>query len=337
MGHHFESDLAREHPHVDLTDLFCFPSGPSMTAFVICVNPASVPSDVTNLSEDALLAFHLSFDRELRTGLTMTFRRDDDMVVVGRLDEPVPELGDPGRQVGAVRFGATAGLPGGGRVFAGTARDPFSGNAIGLRAFRAAAAEGIHAPESFDNAENFFVDLVTTAIVFELPNDELAEQIHYHGTSAWFEDGHWHRANRIGHVLFPHLYSPSPAATIEMMTSPITHDAVMVDAVAAHIAGYAARAGHVADPVGYGEAVARRLLPDMVPYRPGTPADYAVDGPNGRRIDDLAMDVALHWLVGGPTPSRVGRSEHAQAEFPFLVGHGRHHGRAQGKEPRSDG
>jgi hypothetical protein len=57
--------------------------------------------------------------------------------------------------------------------------------------------------------------------------------------------------------------------------------------IAAVVAAYAS----AEDPQAYAEAVAARLLPNVLPYRIGTAAVYGFNELNGRSLTDNAPDV----------------------------------------------
>ena len=120
----------------------------------------------------------------------------------------------------------------------------------------------------------------------------------------------------------PHLYLF--AATDEQRTlrhehlpaQDHQHHALAVSTIEA----YSRLAGFQADPAGYAQAMAERLLPDAVPYEIGTAAQYRADGANGRKLTDDAMDVALSWVLGAPVSDEVDQpAGRATTTFPFVV------------------
>ncbi len=78
-----------------------------------------------------------------------------------------------------------------------------------------------------------------------------------------------------------------------------------------------------ADPAAYGEALAQRLLPDLLPYRIGTAAALSFAGTNGRTLADnapeamfsLATNTAIHSTGLAPQDTAGTRS----SRFPYLV------------------
>ena len=56
------------------------------------------------------------------------------------------------------------------------------------------------------------------------------------------------------------------------------------------------------DPEGYGESVARKLFPDVLPYVVGTPATYGFAGFNGRTLADNAPEAMLSLVLNSRRP-----------------------------------
>jgi hypothetical protein len=320
MGHHFSSELIKDKPELNLSDLYVFQSArPDHTTFVMCTNPQSKAGSAEGLHQAGLYTFHIAAGRQLLTGCAYTFQRHGGQVRVGLSPHPVPELGDSGSEIGRVPYYTTSTLANGVKVWIGVVKDPFAGNPKGMHLFLEAAAKGEFNPEAFDNRESPFENMLTTAIVFEVPNDQLPPTVHYSGSSAWFDHGHWHRVNRIGHVLVPHLYLQEAEHRQAHDGSSHSTDHQRIEIAVDIIKRHAKLAGVQADPEHYAREMANRLLPDVVPYRVGTPAAYVVDSPNGRALTDPAMDTALHWLVGAPLSAQTPPHDRATAAFPYLV------------------
>ena len=77
-----------------------------------------------------------------------------------------------------------------------------------------------------------------------------------------------------------------------------------------------------ADPQAYGRLVAERLLPDVLPYRVGTPAAFSFAGFNGRRLADNALEVMYGLVTNSAVPTGLRSSAVAatrQDEFPHVV------------------
>lgn len=325
MGHHFSTDLAKSHPQLDLTDVYAFESDqPGKTCLVMIVNPKSKPGDVGNFSPDALYKFHLGDDKLHRSGMIYTIRIQDGLACVGLLEQAQDSTGLPGTELGRAPLAQTTLLGDGIRFWAGTVKDPFFGNQNGLREFRESEAAGALNLSVFKQhaGESPFTGLVSSAIVLEIPNEKLLKEIFYFASVDWHDHGHWHRSNRLAYVLIPHLYlfSATDEQRAHRHEHLPAHDHQYHGLAVATIESYSKQAGFQSDPGAYARRMAEMLLPDAVPYRIGTAAHYGVDGANGRKLTDDAMDVALSWVIGAPFSDEVSQPEgRASNTFPFVV------------------
>jgi hypothetical protein len=325
MGHHFSTELARSHPQLDLTDVYAFESDrPGRTCLVLIVNPKSEPEAGDNFSGDAIYKFHLGADKLNNSGLTYTARFRSGVMAVGRLEFSQNGLGLAGNALGETRLNKVAELAGGLRCWAGAVRDPFFGNQNGLRELREAFAKGELDLDAFKRhpGESPFDRIVSSAIVLEIPNALLPPTIYYFASVEWHDEGHWHQANRVGYVLVPHLYLFS--TTDEERSRRHEHQPALDSQYRAlaeeTIEKYVRLAGFQSDPAAYSKCIAESILPDAVPYRIGSKAHYGLEGANGRKLSDDAMDAALSWVVGGPVNDGVDQpADRVSSSFPFVV------------------
>jgi hypothetical protein len=304
-----------------LTVVYVFPSDvPDTTTIILVANPKSKPGAADNFSSSALYNFHAGADKQMTAGKTFTFKFNGSDLTVGIVNKAVVELGEGGTEIGKAKTGVITNLANGLRVWAGTVKDPFFGNQMGLRGFKTAASEGKFNPAAFDNGQNAFAGSIASAMVLDIPNALLPETIYYYGTSAWYDHGHWHQVNRIGFVLMPHLYLSSNDENTAKNNDPITTDRTRRELVASTIERYARLGGGQSNARAYAEKMADMLLPDAVPYRVGTASHYSVENPNGRGLADDAMDVALTWLAGVPIIDKAGvEAGRENKPFPFVV------------------
>ena len=84
----------------------------------------------------------------------------------------------------------------------------------------------------------------------------------------------------------------------------------------------AARATGTTHPEAYGEAVASRLLPDVLPYTVGTAAGFSFAGFNGRTLADNAPEVMYGLITNSAFPT--GLTSFAATEtrgegFPYVT------------------
>jgi hypothetical protein len=76
------------------------------------------------------------------------------------------------------------------------------------------------------------------------------------------------------------------------------------------------------DPQGYGQTVARKLFPDVMPYVVGTPAAYGFVTFNGRTLADNAPEAMLSLVTNMAVPSGLKPSVSKQlrrSSFPYVV------------------
>lgn len=325
MGHHFSTELARRHPQLDLTDVYAFESDlPGRTCLILILNPKSAAGDPNNFSGEAIYKFHLGADKLHSGGLTYTVQFRAGVAKIGLLEQSQDSPGEAGREVGVAHLNEIAELPEELRFWAGTVKDPFFGNQNGLHELREAFAKGDLDLNAFIRhaGESPFTGIVSSAIVLDIPNKLLPPAIYYFASADWRDQGHWHRANRVAYVLVPHLYLFS--TTDEQRSSRHEHlpplDSQYQAFAAATIEKYTRLAGFQKDPAAYARRIAETILPDAVPYRVGSKAHYRMDGANGRRLSDDAMDAALSWIVGAPVNDGVDQPEgRVSQHFPFVV------------------
>jgi hypothetical protein len=88
------------------------------------------------------------------------------------------------------------------------------------------------------------------------------------------------------------------------------------------VAAVVAASGTSDDPQGYGQTVARRLFPDVMPYVIGTPATYGFATFNGRTLADNAPEAMLSLVTNTAVPSGLKPSVSKQlrrSSFPYVV------------------
>ncbi|MES2705110.1 MAG: hypothetical protein V4726_00775 [Verrucomicrobiota bacterium] len=317
-GHHGDTALAREHPQFDTQDIFAFPAPEGKkTVFALTFNPKGKAGDAATFGAKGLYNIHIGADANLSKGLTFTVTYKGTHVHVYESSSAFPEMSKKGTLIGETEIGKPQTLKNGMRVWTATVQDPFPGNGAGIGLLKKAAAEGKFDADAFATPGNLFAKGVSGGIVLEVPNSLLPEKIHYcASTAAEIEPGHWHRINRIGHVLLPHLYLADEQQKEIQDSSDISTDLERKSKVVAVIEKYTALAGAQKDPKAYAEAWAARILPDSVPYTVGTPAAYKLPDLNGRALSDNAMDTAVEILVGKPFPANSGEPDKFTKEFP---------------------
>lgn len=321
-SHHFESAAVRANPKLGLTDLYVFDApGADRTVFILDVNFAPRPGEAF-LDGAALYSIHCASDDKFVAGRTWSFSQVDGGVACHQGDEANGALGAKGPALGTVPLGKATKLPGGIRVWAGVAKDPFFGNSPGIGAFRAQLAQGKYDPEVWAKAAgtNIFSGRSCGVLVLEMPNALLGKRIGVFSTVAVQQDGSWRQVQYMAKALISHsmLFEDEALKAAFNASRPDTQEA-FVSFFAARIARAAHFAGSRKDAFAYGDRTARRLLPDVVAYEVGTKASLRPERVNGRRLGDDAMTTTLTWLIGQPTDQKVKDPGNHTAVFPFVV------------------
>jgi hypothetical protein len=219
------------------------------------------------------------------------------------------------------------------RVWAGKAGDPFWIEPDVLHAVGHAFQDGTTVDlTGWDpaRARNFFAGHTVYSIVLEVPDDELLagaparRQVGVWAVATLATDaGGWRPINRVGlpmiHPLFTQynenlgnrLNAGRPADDLA------THGEVVAGAVAAVVSAY----GTAGDPQRYGEQVARRVCPNILPYEVGTAACFGFAGWNGRSLTDNAPDVMFSLAANTPVRLGIGKESvtaKPSKTFPYV-------------------
>jgi hypothetical protein len=320
-SHHFETPMARMYPAFDLTDLYVFESTrPGYTVLIINMNPKTDADRTPDFSEQGLYNIHIAFDPSLSEGMTLTARASGNRLVLGLLDSANPELGAEGEKIGEAPYVTDTTLKNGIRVWTGASRDLFVGNAAGIKQFRNRLDEGVFDPGAYDNAQDYFSQLNSSTLVLEVPNKMLPEKIYVYASTALKKEGEWIQVNRLANVLMTHLlmYNNKPEQSEHVHHRPdIDHEQIY--AIASTVLRAVSLAGSQKNPVAYADQVAKRMLPDLMPYQVGTKASYGVERINGRATTDDAMDVMLSIFSGKAMTDHANTFDRHPQEFPYVV------------------
>jgi hypothetical protein len=180
-----------------------------------------------------------------------------------------------------------------------------------------------------EEAKNSFAGSTVESIVLEIPHTH--PQLRpgtrtgvWAATKLATDAGGWRQINRAGHPMMWPIFWPTDTG----FTNPANtrHPSEDVSAAAKYIgeqvAAVVAASGTSGDPESYGQAVARELFPDVLPYVVGTPATYSFTGFNGRTLADNAPEAMLSLVAGMAVPSGLKPSVAGQqraGDFPYVV------------------
>jgi hypothetical protein len=338
MSHHLDTPLAAQSGQLFIDDLYVFP-GEASTVFVLDVN-----SDITGhraepgFHPEARYEFKVHGDGGAREDLTyrVAFGEADSgggqglqlRVLTG---DAAGDDSAPGELLLEGRTGETA-TGGGARLWAGRIHDSFYVDLSLLAIVNGAVGKG----EAVDlsqwdpaSASNSFAGTTVESIVLEIPH---ASPLLRPGTQVgvWAatklatDAGGWRQVNRGGYPMMWPIFWPddtkfdNPANT----RHPSADLAADGDHLAGQIAAVVSATGTSADPHGYGRAVSRRLLPDLLPYVVGMPASFGFAGINGRTLADNAPEVMMSLVTGQAIPSGLTPAVTApqrRDEFPYVV------------------
>jgi Domain of unknown function (DUF4331) len=318
MSHHAsgpEFGFPRGDARLDMTDLYAFPKpgDPGKSILVLNVHPSvgvSPPGPTTKepFAAGALYEFKIDTDDDAVADIaysvqfssfedgrqTATLRRIQGERAAGVCDDGEVIVEAAPVSVGREAVATTAGDC---RLFCGWRSDPFVFDANGF--FNKMQFTG----------DDFFSDENVCSIVLEVPNSALGTNV----VGLWARtldktrEG-WIQADRGGRPMQA-VFLPGESREAYLDGEPVHDDRFL--GVFAHelerSGGYTAE-----NAVG----VARKLLPDVLPYDPRRPARFP---DNGRTLTDDVVDAFFSMLTNGRvTEDKVGPHRDLLGEFPYL-------------------
>lgn len=333
MSHHLDSPIARQDIRLDITDLYLF-RGETGTVFAINVcHSIFGPIPAPGYHPEGMYEFKVDLNADAVEDLTYRFvfkerdKNGNQAYTVYRLrgaDAANPHAA--GTVIAQGTTGEIVTTPNGLRVWAGKAGDPFWIEPDVLHAVGHAFQDGTTVNLSGwdpSRAKNLFAGHTVYSIVLEVPDSELlagAEDNRRIGVWALStlatDAGGWRSINRVAlpmiHPLFTQynetlgndLNAGTPAEDFG------THGAIVAKAVAGVVAAY----GTAEDPRAYGEKIAHRFCPNILPYEVGTPASFGFAEWNGRSMTDNAPDVM--FSIAANTPIRLGIGKESVTSKP---------------------
>jgi len=338
MSHHLDTPLARQNGRLYIDDLYVFDAVGS-TVFVMNVNSTITGPDVTpGFHPEARYEFKVHINGADHEDLTYRVEfgePDSDGEQTYNVSELMNGAARSDDATGKVVARGLTGQPaedGGLRAWAGRIDDPFYIDLDQLAVINAAVRDGGRVDlSSWEQAEvkNSFAGTQVNSIVLEVSRSHPRLRT---GTpiSAWCatklatDAGGWHQINRFGHPMMWPVFWPDDKDFSNPANERHPADDLNSDGkyIAERIAAVVEANGTSADPAGYGTQVARRLLPDLMPYTIGTAASYGFAGFNGRTLADNVPEVMFSLVLNSATSSRLGPMTTAQqrtSEFPYVV------------------
>jgi len=345
MSHHLDSPIARQDIRLDITDLYVF-RGETGTAFVINVchsifgpipapgyHPEGMYEFKVDLNGDAVedITYRITFDERDQQG------KQRYVVRCIRGAEAVDPHA-PGTVVAQGTTGETITTASGLRIWAGQAGDPFWIEPDVLQAVGHAFQDGTSVNLSgWDptRAKNLFAGHTVYSIVLEVPDGELlASEGGEHRIGVWAvstlatDAGGWRQINRVGLPMIHPLFTQFNEDLGNRLNAgrPADDFTTFGETVTKAIAGVVSANGTAEDPTSYGEKVARRFCPNILPYEVGTPAVFGIAEWNGRSLTDNAPDVMFSIASNSPVHLGIGKesvTSKPSSTFPYVPAAGR--------------
>jgi hypothetical protein len=338
MSHHLDTPLARQNGQLYIDDLCVFAAN-GCTVFVMDVNSTITEPDVQpGFHHEGRYEFKVHFDgaeyEELTFRVSFGEREPDGTQPLqlralagaeARDDFATGELLLEGNVGDVVDNGEV-------RLWAGRISDWFHIDLSLLFSINAAVRDGV-APDLSgwrpDQAKNSFAGTTVESIVLEISREHPrlrpgARTGVWAVTKLATDAGGWRQINRAGHPMMWPIFWPddtrfdNPANT----RHPSEDFAAVGSDIAHRIGAVVAACGTSDDPQGYGETVARRLFPDVLPYVVGTPATYGFAGFNGRTLADNAPEAMLSLVLNTGVSSGLSPAVAEQFrddDFPYVV------------------
>ncbi|MDG4788723.1 DUF4331 family protein [Micromonospora sp. WMMD1102] len=332
LSHHLDSPLARQDPRLDISDVYVFP-GDTGTVFVMNTNPLS---GTGGFHPEGRYEFKIDTDGDAAPDITLrvTFGPPDaegcQPVELRSLrgaaardphgNAPISVSGRTGEELKG---------PDGTRLWSGAAADPFFIEGTVVTEVVRAIAEGTPPDLSeFDpaTATNLFAGTNVCSIVVEMPNDSLpGGTIGFWGVTALATDtGGWRQINRCAKPLLNTLFNPADSERADDYNAGQPSDDLEVNGplIAERVARVVRAMGTTADPGAYGRQVRDALLPDVLRYDVGTPANFGFAGQNGRGLTEWVPEVMFAIVLNAAVPLGLrGNSAAAgpRPHFPYLA------------------
>jgi hypothetical protein len=339
MSHHLDSPIARQDVRLDITDLYVF-RGQAGTVFAINVCHSLGKPTIPGYHPEGMYEFKVDVNGDAVEEVTyrLTFDERDHQgqqrYTVRRIRGA--EAADPhaaGTVIAQGKTDETVTTPSGVRAWAGKAGDPFWIEPDVLHAVGHAFQDGTTvnlADWDPTRARNLFAGQTVYSIVLELPDGELlADTGNQRRIGVWAvatlatDAGGWRSINRIGLPMLPPLFAQYNEDLGNRLNAgrPADDFATWGEAITKKIAAVVAAYGTAEDPHAYGEKIAHRLFPNMLPYEVGTQASLGFTGWNGRSLIDNAPNVMFSTAANTPISLGIGKesvTSKPRPAFPYV-------------------
>src|SRR5271154_1313306 len=352
MSHHLDSPIARQDIRLDITDLYIFRG---QTGTVFCINVCHSifgPIPTPGYHPEGFYEFKLDLNNDAIEELTYRFtfeprnasgQQKFTLRSIAGADATDPHKSGSVLAEGVT--GTTTTTPSGIRVWCAQAGDPFWIEPDVLHAVGHAFHDGTTINLSGwdpSRAKNLFAGHTVYSMVLEVPDNELlADAEGRHRIGVWAvamlatDAGDWRSINRVGLPMIHPLFTQYNEDLGNRLNagSPSEDLATHGKTVAQAVAGVVAANGTAEDPRAYGEKVARRFCPNILPYSVGTPASFGFLEWNGRSLTDNAPDVMFSIAANAPVHLGIGKesvTSKPTKTFPYVPAAGESQSRTAG-------
>lgn len=340
MSHHFDTTHAKEDPRLNICDLYVFKGRGDTTVFIqTCCADAGISSPDA-FHPEGTYAFRIDLNADAREEVVFKFRFGEPEHEDAHEHEHTPEhrhtqsfrairaTGDQipgvGGQVLVEGQTGTAAENGGVRAFAGMVPELWAADAFAFFSMLTNLfQENKFDPAIFRHRENLFQNRNVMALVLEVPNKLIGSgKIGAWATVSLFGHAPEVQVARWGLPLITHLFLANPS-TPELpdkfhTSQPSSDRQLFAPAVAVLAARLCSAAGQTADPEQYGQGLADRLCPTILPYVVGTIAHFDAQTFNGRALTDDAYDVMITLATNTPVADGVSpNASRTRSEFPY--------------------
>ncbi|KOG59455.1 hypothetical protein ADK77_40055 [Streptomyces antibioticus] len=336
MSHHLDSPAARADARLNISDVYVF-RGERGTVFVmnVCTDSAG-PDAPKGFHPEARYEFKIDSTGDAIEDLSYRFSFGEadasgsQSVELRRLEDT--QARDDGAD-GAVLLTGTTGQtldPDAGlRVWTGRAGDPFWMNPGVVEAVGQAFQHGtdVDVPVASDSpVSSLFSGQKVRSIVLEVPDSDLLPFTHGKDVGVWAvtalatDAGGWHRINKCGLPMVSPIFAQFDDELAERLnqTAPADDARALSQEIAGRVAAVVGARGTTTDPQAYGQQIAERIFPNVLPYTIGTPAVFGFARFNGRALTDNAGEVMFSLTTNSALSISLGKEAVDAPATPFF-------------------
>jgi Domain of unknown function (DUF4331) len=337
VSHHLDSPLARQDPRLNILDHYVFDAG-SSTVLVMDLRTSLAGDDHPDrLHPEARYEFKIHLDGGSDEDITyrFAFAPTTDGVqpfTVERLTgAPARDDRADGSVIARGRTGQTLPTEEGGQVWVGPAVEPFY---LDLKQLDAVDRTVLHGDQAdltrwvAGVAADTFAGSTVCSIVLTLPVG-VGELHAGRSIATWCtsklatDGGGWRQVGRAGLPMIWPIFrdADSEAASHANETHPSEDVYRYGPVISELITSVVGRLGTSDRPEVYAASLVGRIVPDLLPYEVGSPAQFGFASFNGRRLTDNAAEIMFSLATNSAITTGLKASDlsRSQEDFPFVV------------------